>query len=68
MKWIFREREARVIYSLTTNRPVIYLATNHLLARLYFLSNTQEMTKRQVYPSDVTSFPPKHEKKSRQDL
>ena len=34
MKRIYHEREARVIYSLTTDRqPVIYWATNHLLAR-----------------------------------
>ena len=61
MKWIFHEREAEVIYSLTTDRqPVIYWAINHLLARLYFVSNTQEMKKRQVYPSEVASFPPLH--------
>ena len=43
----------RVIYSLTTDRqPEIYWVTNYLLARLYFVSNTQETTKRQVYPSD----------------
>ena len=46
MKWIFHKQEARVIYSLTTDRqPVIYWATNHLLVRLYFDSNTQETTK-----------------------
>ena len=33
MKWIYQEREAPVIYSLTTDRqPVIYRATNLLLA------------------------------------
>ena len=65
MKRIFHEREARVIYSLTTDRqPNIYWAKNHLLARLFFVSNTQETTKRQVYPSDADSFPPLHEKKS----
>ena len=69
MKWILHEREARVIYSLTTDRqPVIYWATNHLFARLYFDSNTQETKKRQVYPLDVASFPPLHDKKSRQEL
>ena len=62
MKWIFHEREARVIYSLTTDRqPVIHWITNHLLARLCFDSNTQETTKRQVYLSEVASFPPLHE-------
>ena len=36
----------RVIYSLTTDRqPVIYWTTNHLLARLYFYSNTQKRRK-----------------------
>ena len=55
MRWIYHQREARVIYSLTTDRqPVIYWATNHLLARLYFDSYTQETTKGQVFPSDVT--------------
>ena len=69
MKWIYLEREARVIYSLTTDRQaVIYWATNHLLARICVDSNTQETTKRQVYPSDAASFPPLHEKKSRQEL
>ena len=62
MKWIFHESEARVIYSLTTNRQsVIYWATIHMLARVYFDSNTQETTKRQVYPLEVASFPPLHE-------
>ena len=62
MKWILHEREAQVVYSLTTDRqPVIYWATNLLLARLYFESNTQEMTKRQMYPSETASFPPLHE-------
>ena len=43
MKWIFHEREARMIYSLTTDRqPMIYLTTYHLLARLYIDSNTQK--------------------------
>ena len=66
MKWIFHLPKAQVIYSLTTYRqPMIYWATNHLKARLYFDSNTQETTKRHVYPSDVASFLPLHEKKSR---
>ena len=78
MKWIFHERNARVIYSLTTDRqPVIYRATNYLLARLYFDSNKQTKTKNkqkkktmkmQMYPSNVASFPPLHEKKSRQNF
>ena len=41
MKWINHEREAQVMYSLTTDRePVIYWATNDLLAGIYFDSNT----------------------------
>ena len=43
MKWINHEREARVKDSLTIDRqPVIYWATNHLLARIYSDSNTLE--------------------------
>ena len=62
MKWIYHEREARVVYSLTTDQqPVIYWATNHLLARIYFDSNAQETTKKQLYPSDFSIFPPLHE-------
>ena len=71
MKWKYLEREARVIYLLTIDgQPMLYWATKHLLARLYFNSNTQAMTKTQVYPSDVSSFsfPPVYEKKSRKDL
>ena len=69
MTWIFLECEARVIYSLRTGRqPVIYWETNHLLARFYFSSNTQETTKRQVYPADVSSSLPLREKKSHQDF
>ena len=57
MKWIYHEHEARVIYSLMTDRQsVIYWATNHLLARLCFDSNTQETTKKQLYPSDFFQF------------
>ena len=45
MKWIFHEREARVKYSLTTDRqPVIYWTTNHLLARICLDSNTHTHT------------------------
>ena len=69
MKWIYHEREAQVIYSLKTDRqPVIYCPTNHLLASFYFDSNTQETMKWQMYPSDVSSFSPLHEKKSIQEL
>ena len=61
VKWIYHECKARVIYSLTTDRqPVIYWATNHLLARINFNSNTRETTKKQLYPSDFSSFPPLH--------
>ena len=50
MRWLYHEREARVIYSLTSDRqPVIYWVTNHLLARFYFDFNTQETTKSQVF-------------------
>ena len=46
MRWIFHEREGRVIHSLTTDlQPVIYCALNHLLARLYFDSNTYTQNK-----------------------
>ena len=69
MKSIFHECEVPVIYSLRTGQqPVIYWATHHLLARLYFDSKTLEMPKRQVNPSDVSSFPPLHGKKSYQKL
>ena len=36
----------------------MYWATNHLLTRLYFDSNTQETTTKQMYPSEVASFRP----------
>ena len=52
VKWIFHECKAPVIFT-DDRQPVIYWATNHLLARLYFNFNTHEMTKRQVYPSDL---------------
>ena len=63
MKWTYHEREARVIYSLTTDQqPVIYWATNHLLVRIYFDSNTQETTKNQLYRSFFFQFfPPLYE-------
>ena len=69
MKLIFHELDARVIHLLTTDRQsVIYPTANHLLARLYFDSITQETAKKQVYSSDIASFSPLHEKKSRQNL
>ena len=69
MKWIFHKHEALVVYSLNTDlQPVMYWAIDHLLARLYFNSNTQETTIRQEYLSDVTGFTPFHEKKSCQKL
>ena len=49
------------IFTETDRQPVIYWATNHLLARIYFDSNTQETTKKQLYPSDFSSFSPLHE-------
>ena len=53
----------RVIYSLTTDRqPVICWATNPLLTRLCFDSNTQVTTERHMYPSDVFRFSQLHEK------
>ena len=59
----------RVIYSLATDRQTaIYWGINHFLARLYFESNKQEMTKTQEHSSDVLSVPPLHEKKARQEL
>ena len=45
------------MYSLTTDRqPAIGWATNHLFARLYFDSYTQETAKRKVPPSDALDF------------
>ena len=62
MKRIFHEREAQMIYTMTTERqPVIYWATKCLLARHFFDSNTQKTTKRQVYPSEVVRLPLFHE-------
>ena len=41
--WIYQEREERVIYPLMTDRqPLIYWASNHLIARIYFDSNTND--------------------------
>ena len=43
MKWICHEREAQVIYSLTTNRqPVIYWATKKLVSNLYHTRNDEK--------------------------
>ena len=67
---VYHEREAQVIYSLMTDwRPEKYWATNHLLARLYFNSNTQEKTKRLIILQMVPVF--RHyikRKESRQEL
>ena len=57
MKWINHEREARVIYSLTTDRqPVIYWATNHLLARIYFDSMKKKRLKGKCILQMVSVF------------
>ena len=46
MNWVFHEGEACVIYTLMTDQQAVtYRATNHLLARLYFYSNTQKTMK-----------------------
>ena len=52
MKWVYNEREAPPTID---RNPVIYYATDHLLARLD--SNTLETTEMQVNKSDVASFP-----------
>ena len=36
-------------------------STSDIFTEVYFISNTQETTKRQMYPSEVASFPPLHE-------
>ena len=53
MKWIYHERDVRVIYSLTTDRqPVISLVTTDrqpvisLVSKTLFDSNTQEKHKK----------------------
>ena len=54
------EREARVIYLLSTDRQTVnYYSTIHALELIYFYSNTQE-TMKQWYPSDSSNFPPLH--------
>ena len=40
---------------------MIYLATKHLLARIYFDSDIQETTKKRAHLSDFSSFSPLHE-------
>ena len=60
MKRIYRACERQVVYSLTTDRLVIYWATNNMLAGIYFNSHAQEMMKKQMYPLDFSSFPPLH--------
>ena len=55
------QREARVIYLLTTDRQtVIYYSTIHALELIYFDSNTQKTIKKQLESSDSSSFPPLH--------
>ena len=48
-----------MIYLLTTDpQTVIYYSTNHAQELIYFDSNTQKTTKRLLYPSDFSNFPP----------
>ena len=54
------EREARVIYVLTTDRQAVNCYSSiHALELNY--SNTQETMKKQLYPSDSYNFPPFNE-------
>ena len=58
---ISRARSASYIYSMTSDRQSViymYCATNHLLARIYFDSNIQKMTKKQMYPSNFSRLLP----------
>ena len=58
VKWTYHKCKELETCSLTTDlEPVIYCATNHLLARIYFDSNTQDAKKTQVYLSNFYSFP-----------
>ena len=58
---IKHEREARVMYLLTTDRQTVnYYSTIHALELIYFDSNTQETMKKQLYSSDSYNFPPIH--------
>ena len=55
------EREAQVIYLLTTDRQTVnYYSTIHALKQIYFVSNTQETMKKKLYPSDSSNFPSLH--------
>ena len=67
MKWIYYESASDIF---TDNLPPAsdILDNKSLVSKTLFDPNTQEKTKAQVYPSDVSSFPPLHEKKSRQEL
>ena len=49
------EREARVIYLLTTDRQTVnYYATIHARVLIYFVSNTQETMKKQFINTQLT--------------
>ena len=55
------EREARVIYLLTTDRQTVnYYSTIHAIELIYFDSYTQETIKNQLGPSKFSNFPPLH--------
>ena len=60
VKWQART-SVNEIYLLTTDRQtVIYFSTIHALELIYFDSNTQEMMKKQLCPSDSSNFLPLH--------
>ena len=68
MGWIYHQHKARVHYSLTTDRQsVIYWATNHMLARLYFDSKTHETEKKASVSFKCFQFPPLYEKRCCQE-
>ena len=48
-----------MIYLLTNDGQtlIIHYSTIHALELIYFESNTQEMMKKQLYPSDSFNFP-----------
>ena len=51
------EREARVIYLLTTDRQTVnYYSTIHALELIYFDSNTQETMKKQFILQILSAF------------
>ena len=51
------EREARVIYLLTTDSQTVnYYSTIHAVELIFF--DTQETIKKQLYPSDSSNCPP----------